>query len=109
MKKFKVVQEGEFPKVWMGAVAKLSVIYPLGTTAVMFFCRGNFNAEHFQWSSSEVVTNPEFSPDKCPKGFDVPVSDQCMFLGRFCDVEVKSMVSEVRESRVPSSTLLPAL
>ena len=93
----------------MGAVAKLSVIYPLGTTAVMFFCRGNFNAEHFQWSSSEVVTNPEFSPDKCPKGFDVPVSDQSMFLGRFCDVEVKSMVSEVRESRVPSSTLLPAL
>ena len=79
----------------MGAVAKLSVIYPLGTNAVMFFCRGNFNAEHFQWSSSEVVTNPEFSPDKCPKGFDVPVSDQSMFLGRFCDVEVKSMVSEV--------------
>ena len=93
----------------MGAGAKLSVISPLGNNAVMFFGQGNFSDEHFQWLSSEVVTNPEFSPDKCPKGFDVPVSDQSMFLGRFCDTEIKSMVSEVREFWVPSSILLPAL
>ena len=94
VKKCKAVQEGEVPEIWMGAGAKLSVIYPLGTNTKIFFCQGIFNDEHAQWTSVEVVTNPKFYSNRCPKGFDVPMGDQSMFLGRYCDVENTSMASE---------------